>query len=109
MRIWDLEPQRLCNRHLLGEHRELHAIWNVLTLNKKGYSKHPETLRWRGKLMALFLRHEAQIKEMDRRGFKEMSPLDKSLATGKANQDEYVDTPAKQREILKAKGCRCLI
>ena len=36
MRIWDLKPEILCDKHLLGEHRELHAIWSVLTLNKTG-------------------------------------------------------------------------
>jgi hypothetical protein len=25
MRIWDIEPRKLCRNHLLGEHRELHA------------------------------------------------------------------------------------
>lgn len=45
MRIWDISPGKLCKNHLLGEHRELHAIWTVITENKKGYSKHPETIR----------------------------------------------------------------
>lgn len=109
MRIWDIEPQLLCRQHLLGEHRELHAIWSVLTLKKKGYSKHPETLRWRGKLKALYLRHQLLIEEMERRGFKEKSPLDQGLATGLSYQDEHVDTPSRQREILKAKGCQCRV
>lgn len=43
MRIWDVSPSKLCKNHLLGEHRELHAMWVVITENKKGYSKHPET------------------------------------------------------------------
>jgi hypothetical protein len=30
-RIWDADPALLCDRHLLGEHRELHAIWSILT------------------------------------------------------------------------------
>ncbi len=54
MRIWDLEPERLCRQHLLGEHRELHALWVILTQDKQGFSRHPETLRWRGKLQALY-------------------------------------------------------
>lgn len=49
MRIWDIAPKFLCQKHLLGEHRELHAIWNILTIyrGQGGYSKHPETKRWR--------------------------------------------------------------
>jgi hypothetical protein len=57
MRIWDIPVEKLCRNHLLGEHRELHAMWVVITQNKKGYSKHPETIRWIGKLRALYLRH----------------------------------------------------
>lgn len=107
MRIWDLAPSALCRKHLLGEHRELHAIWSVLTRNKKGYSKHPETLRWKGKLKALYKRHDRLVSEMKTRGYNHNSPLDKTLATGKAVQDEYVDSPKKQLLILKKKGCDC--
>ena len=107
MRIWDLRPERLCRQHLLGEHRELHGIWSVLTQKKKGYSKHPETLRWRGKLRALYLRHEALVREMTRRRYIHSSPLSEVLATGKATQDEYVDAYEKQVRILRKKGCDC--
>ena len=31
MRVWDVSPKELCRAHLLGEHRELHAIWTILT------------------------------------------------------------------------------
>ncbi len=108
MRIWDIEPKYLCSKHLLGEHRELHAIWSILTKNKKGYSRHPETLRWKGKLRALYLRHEKLVKEMIRRGYTHTSNLDKKLAKGKAKQDEFVNTIKEQIEILKKKGCECI-
>ena len=36
MRIWDIAAHKLCRNHLLGEHRELHAIWSILTTGKKG-------------------------------------------------------------------------
>ncbi|MFA6091943.1 MAG: pyrimidine dimer DNA glycosylase/endonuclease V [Elusimicrobiota bacterium] len=107
MRIWDISPERLCRAHLLGEHRELHAIWNILTLGKKGYSRHPETLRWRGRLKALFARHEALVSEMTRRGYRHQSPLDRRLAAGRAKQDRFVDSPRKQLRLLRAKPCPC--
>jgi len=69
MRIWDIAPERLCKNHLLGEHRELHAIWSILINDKKGYSKHPETLRWKGKQKALYLRHQALVAEMQKRKY----------------------------------------
>ncbi|MCS7150780.1 MAG: pyrimidine dimer DNA glycosylase/endonuclease V [Endomicrobia bacterium] len=107
MRIWDIEPKFLCRKHLLGEHRELHAIWNILTKNKKGYSKHPETLRWRGKLKSLYIRHEKLVKEMLKRGYKHNSELDKNLAKGKAKQNVLINSLEEQKQILKQKGCSC--
>ena len=109
MRIWDVSPIKLCKNHLLGEHRELHAIWAVITENKKGYSRHPETIRWVGKLGALYLRHELLVKEMERRGYNHHSPLDKKSAIGKSKQDVFVDNPVKQIQILKQKGCKCQV
>jgi len=107
MRIWDISTETLCNQHLLGEHRELHAIWSILINNKEGYSKHPETLRWKGKLKALYLRHEQQVKEMEKRGFNHKSPLDKEYAIGNNIQKECIDSLEKQIEILRKKGCEC--
>ncbi len=107
MRIWDLSPRILCRAHLLGEHRELHAIWSVITRNRKGYSRHPETLRWKGRLRALFQRHEALVLEMSRRGYDHQSPLDPRRARGAVRQTIYVDPPARQRVLLRKKGCDC--
>jgi hypothetical protein len=109
MRIWDLPPRLLCRNHLLGEHRELHAIWTVLTQGKKGYARHPETLRWRGHLKALFLRHELLVLEMKKRGYQHASPLEKRLAVGQSVQNFHLDSPLKQRKLLRSKGCQCRI
>ena len=108
MRIWDIDPSLLCRSHLLGEHRELHGLWNILTRDLRGYAAHPETRRWRGKLAALYRRHEALVAEMTRRGYRHASPLDARLATGRERQDEYVDSIERQVEILTAKDCACL-
>jgi hypothetical protein len=105
--VWDISPARLCRSHLLGEHRELHAIWSVLTKGRKGYSRHPETLRWKGRLRALYLRHARLVAEFRKRGYTHLSPLDASLARGRAVQDAYVDHPREQLLILKRKGCGC--
>ncbi len=109
MRIWDMPPNKLCRNHLLGEHRELHAMWTVITEKKKGYSFHPETLRWKGKLHALYLRHEKLTSEMIRRGYSHHSPLDKRKATGKSIQDAFIDLPSKQIQLLRQKGCECKV
>jgi pyrimidine dimer DNA glycosylase len=108
MRVWDVDVRELCDRHLLGEHRELHAIWSILTNGRSGYANHPETVRWRGRLAALYARHQQQLAEMARRGFNHGSPLDGALATGEARQSELVDSMADQRARLAAKDCGCL-
>jgi len=109
MRIWDLPPNCLCRQHLLGEHRELHAIWAVLTQGRKGYSRHPETLRWKGKLKALYKRHQVLVKEMSARGYSHHSDLNLKLASGRAVQNDFVDSKLKQMEILKNKKCLCQV
>lgn len=107
MRVWDVAPARLCDRHLIGEHSEVHAIWAVLTGDQEGYRDHPETQRWEGKLGALFTRHEQLVEEMEARGFNHGSPMDAYLAKGLDEQDTYVDPPQEQLEILAAKDCEC--
>lgn len=110
MRIWDLSPRCLCRDHLLGEHRELHAIWNVILLDKKGYSRHPEVVRWRGRLGALWLRHEEEVVEMQARGYSHRSPLDLHAASpchGTQSQPVLVEPVAEQIRKLRLKGCDC--
>lgn len=109
MRIWDVAPSELCRAHLLGEHRELHGLWNILTRDRQGYRRHPETLRWEGKLAALYLRHEALVREMEERGYRHASPLDPALATGSEVQTDHVHTIDEQQRILREKGCACRI
>ena len=107
MRIWDLDPAVLCRSHLLGEHRELHGLWVVLTQERSGYARHPETQRWRGKLRALYERHEALARELERRGYRHASPLDATLATGSAEQHQLIDSLERQIELLRGKPCSC--
>lgn len=105
MRIWDVNPSLLARQNLLGEHRELHCIWNVITQEKKGYAKHPETMRWRGKLMALYNRHELLVSEMTKRGYNHKSILDKSLALDSSDkQDVFINTIEEQMQILETKN-----
>lgn len=109
MRIWDINPRLLCRNHLLAEHRELHGLWNILTIHqgKGGYSHHPETLRWVGKTAALYARHEMLIQEFTRRGYTHHTPLDINLASGLTKQDVFIATIVEQQIILKNKQCDC--
>jgi hypothetical protein len=111
MRIWDMHPKYLCRKHLLAEHRELHGLWNILTIHngKGGYSHHPETIRWIGKTAALFQRHELLIQEFSRRGYHHHTPLNKTFAKGNKQQTIYIHTISEQKMILKNKSCDCLL
>ncbi len=107
MRIWDIPTNQLCRKHLLGEHRELHAIWTILTQDKKGYRNHPETKRWENKLAALYTRHQEEVEEMEKRKYTHRSSLDRKLATGADTQDKMVHSVEEQRTILNMKKCNC--
>jgi hypothetical protein len=107
MRIWDIPASKSCVKHLLGEHRELHAIWNILTQINSGCSRHPETLRWKGKLAALYLRHEELVNEMIGRNYRHKSELNRKYVTGCSSQNQFVNTYDEQIKILKNKGCKC--
>jgi Pyrimidine dimer DNA glycosylase len=107
MRIWDVPLLQLCPAHLLGEHRELHAVWTILTQGKTGYRQHPETRRWVGKQAALYRRHTELVFEMQRRGYTHRSPLDPALAVGESEQTVFLDSLERQRELLRAKSCAC--
>lgn len=109
MRIWDISVTRLCDKHLLAEHRELHAIWVYLTTNKGGsYRKHPETLRWKNKLTALWDRHERQVSEFEKRGWGHFSYIG-FPKEGFSNQDIKLISIKKQQELLRTKNCKCKV
>lgn len=115
MRIWDTIPCKdLCNSHLLGEHNEVHAIWNTFRDKHTRFYNNPEMKRWNGKFKALYNRHEEQVEEMKRRNFNHKSPLEPvSFTTGKAIQDEFLFTKQqhidtlRERSLDKNKRCNC--
>ena len=102
MRIWDINPGYLNRQSLLGEHRELHGIVAIITQKKKGYAKHPETLRWSGFGWALKQRHRMLAAEMALRGYTDRSPV---LTRSRKDQwpADYIDMPYLQFQILSSK------
>jgi len=101
MRVWDVNPGYLNRQSLLGEHREMHAIFSIVTHGKKGYAHHPETLRWKERLATLKKRHDLVVSEMRLRGYQHHSPV---AAQGPlAWPVEFVDPPARQFAILEDK------
>jgi len=102
VRIWDVNPGYLNRNSLLGEHRELHAIVSIIRHKKKGYSRHPETLRWVGFGWALSQRHRLLVEEMNLRGYQDHSPV--MLKTQQQKWPQvFVDQPTHQFKILTGK------
>jgi len=102
MRIWDIDPGFLNDKSLLGEHRELHGIVSIHVNGKKGYARHPETIRWKFALTGLWFRHELLVREMGLRGFNHHSPLD-PLGQEIAWPDIFIDPPHAQFLLLEEK------
>jgi uncharacterized protein YbgA (DUF1722 family) len=102
MRIWDINPGYLNRQSLLGEHRELHGIVSIIRNNKKGYSRHPETIRWIGYGWALKQRHKMLVAEMNLRGYTDRSPV---LLRSKKYQwpTVFIDAPGSQLSIISKK------
>ena len=102
MRIWDINPGYLNRQSLLGEHRELHGMVSIIVNGKKGYSRHPETMRWIGYGWAIKQRHRELSCEMKLRGY-----IDKTPVYTRSNKgvwpSVYIDKPAAQFRILKEK------
>lgn len=102
MRIWDVSPGYLNRQSLLGEHRELHGLISILVNGKKGYSQHPETLRWVGFGWALRMRHQQLSQEMKLRGYKDNTPVTLEDNAGQW-PTTFIDSPAQQYALLMEK------
>lgn len=73
-----VDPQGMCDKHLLGEHVECHMLLGTLRLGKsiQGFLK-------KGLLepQNLVRRHDELADEMTKRGFKHKSPICESTVT----------------------------
>ncbi len=72
MRMWMLPPRKLCRRHLLGEHVEIHMAVASLRLGKSLDGFIAKGLL---ELSSLRKRHDELAEEMVRRGYRHASPL----------------------------------
>jgi len=72
MRMWMVEPRRMCRRHLLGEHVELHMLVGSL---RKGTSLAGFVANGLIEVHSVRARHAQLVREMKRRGYRHRSPL----------------------------------
>jgi len=110
MRMWMIDPKKLCRKHLLGEHGEIHK-------HRHNFVKHH---RIDGRLLPIVQiqpadmskRHDELAEEMLRRGYNHQSPYDQPdisyLAEWK--QQSKVDLLISEKDLCKrCKQCRELI
>lgn len=72
MRMWMINPLLLCNNHLLGEHNELHKHRHLFI--KQHSIKGRITPLVQIEPANMGYRHDALVREMERRGMNHQSP-----------------------------------
>ena len=73
MRMWMIDPQLLCRKHLLGEHGELHKF--IPSFHKKHKIDNRVAPVVQIELSSYQSRHDELATEMLRRGMNHKSPL----------------------------------
>jgi ribosomal protein L44E len=101
--MWNIETEKMCNQHLLGEHVEMHMFVGCLSKNKsiQGYLDK--------KLIEVHnieKRHSELVEEMKKRGFNHKSKLPgyKKIKLGK------IDVRANKIDLRnRCKECRKML
>lgn len=72
MRMWMLDPSIMCQKHLCGEHVEIHMMIGTLKQGKKidGYIKNNLC-----EPRCISIRHDMLAEEMVKRGYNHNSPI----------------------------------
>ena len=73
MRMWMVNPEILCRKHLLGEHVELHMLVGCIIKGKSIQGYLDTGLVETG---SIYRRHNELTKEIKRRGYNHKSPLE---------------------------------
>ena len=67
MRMWPVEPENLCNQHLLGEHFELHKFRHMFVKKQDVSTRMRKNQIFPNRMQE---RHDELVDEMQRRGIK---------------------------------------
>ena len=101
--MWGVDPKKLCNQHLLGEHVEMHMFLGCIikVINLQGY--------YDNKLVCtnlIKIRHDDLAVEMIYRGMKHKSPI---IETNLLRNFKYgeIDIEANINELIsRCSKCR---
>lgn len=98
--MWNINPEKMCRKHLLGEHVELHMF--VGSMNK-GRSLKGHLDKGQLEIHNIRRRHIELVKEMQARGYKHKSKLPKF----KSRKAGTIDSIKNYEELIKrCKECR---
>ncbi len=105
MRMWMVDTSKMCNKHLLGEHVELHMLIGTLKRNKKinGFIKNNCV-----EVSSIYKRHEDIVNEMNKRNMKHKSDLEQICLN---NYSEYFTIKVNSKQSLidlleRCENCR---
>lgn len=101
MRMWLVDPSKMCRKHLMGEHVEMHMFVGTINAGKNisGYVS-------RGLVDTSLIkqRHQELAQEMQRRGYNHQSTLSDFQMTPHVGK---VDAQNSEKELAKrCKDCR---
>ena len=71
--MWDVDPNKLCRKHLLGEHVEMHMFAGTI---RKGISIAGYIKNGLVNPFMITIRHDQLAEEMKKRGYNHQSDLD---------------------------------
>lgn len=75
-RMWGIDPRLLCDRHLLGEHAELHQVVGTIEKHPHGEAiVRGHVAKRQLDTASIQTRHDALATELDRRGMTHDSPM----------------------------------
>ena len=100
--MWMIEPALMCNKHLIGEHGELHKFLH------NWIKKHKIDGRIKGNAiepLSYKSRHEALSIEMLRRGMNHKSPLEQPNFDYLPDYQKQYIVDIKVNEILISERC----
>lgn len=109
MRMWMLDPGKMCDRHLLGEHVEIHMLAGSIRKRRSLDGFLRERII---EPVSLKVRHDAIVKEMARRGFRHQSeiPSQPDISYLGEKSGTSVDRVASRRDLRsRCSRCRSLL
>ena len=106
--MWNVNPELMCRKHLLGEHVEMHMFLGALSLGKSidGYVRTGLV-----EIHNIKHRHDELAREMIRRGYRHDSPMTDSplleqsglVDVSRSYEDLQHRCPECRRKIRKAR------